>query len=565
MQCGVSPTAVVCHLEAMGDDWQWEKIEEIARHKRYSSGNDAFSGFKKMVLKASLEELDAHVDHAPLVWDFLVGFAGCKKMYRKLIIQVFNKLTESNVWVDVWKQQSELHEKMKTLHEDLQAALALQHEAIRKTVSPEALKSMALVRYDEQPEKIREAMEKERIVDEIKEEHGSNLNINNAFGDADNNVGLGLLQSFQEAVDSVCAINDPSAMRSGGRDALDKLRIACVQCAGSENYFNHEIAHAHQVFSFLLSYSSQHSDGTKGVAEVLNQLMASPSWAREFESSGILREALTKLPEHVQAAYGAQHEKLMNLISPAARTRAERGDIDAGVKGVASKMKSIRFTPADEEAAMIPPPPPPPPTQDWKEVKTPEGHTYYYNHKTQVSQWERPAEMGGPHVYGVGDEVEVWSNSLRKWGLGKVEKIEGEMVTAEFTLPDGNVAKKSLHVTHKDLRPAQKLGWSAEEQSAYRACFEKLEGGSTKPSLTVAMFLTSSGLSRQVLKQVWSVANSGGKSDLDFEDFANCCRLIAHCQAMGNDPLIIEADRPLRLMLRGTCLGARPPQLPHFA
>lgn len=39
--------------------------------------------------------------------------------------------------------------------------------------------------------------------------------------------------------------------------------------------------------------------------------------------------------------------------------------------------------------------PPPPPSQ-WQQLSTPEGHVYYYNILTGVSQWETPEELQPP-------------------------------------------------------------------------------------------------------------------------------------------------------------------------
>eukprot|EP00811_Abedinium_folium_P016075 NODE_2501_length_2201_cov_7.165381.p1 GENE.NODE_2501_length_2201_cov_7.165381~~NODE_2501_length_2201_cov_7.165381.p1 ORF type:complete len:555 (-),score=205.66 NODE_2501_length_2201_cov_7.165381:413-2077(-) len=547
----------------------WAEIEKLVRDERYMAGNSEFTTFKSKVLKATSEEIHAVAEYAPMMWDFLLGIAAKKPMYRRFLIQVFNRLTEVSSWVDAWTAQAHLHEKIKTLHEDLQAALAMQHEAIKQTISPSALKSMMLVRHDAQPEKVKQDMEKERMADEVRAESG-------ATGQAFESNAMGPLQAFQEAVDAVVAIDDSAKMMTGGRNALDLLRIGCIQCAGNEQFFVQEIGHAHQVFSFLISYVARHRDGTKGTAEVFNQLFASPSWSDAFESSRPLRDTLCELAEDVQAALGAQNTKIMNLITPAARARAERGDIDETCKAVNLKMQSIRFTPSAQEVAETAPAvaeaaaaaAAAPAATQWKEAKTAEGHIYYYNTVARSSQWERPAELGGPHMYIPGDPVEVWSNSLKQWGKGRVDKVTGDMVTASFSLPNGSSATKDLRVGHKDLRPAvaaEGTAFTTDEQNQYLAWFERIEGGPLKPAVPVANFLVRSGLSRAVLKQIWNVANPGVKKELDFEEFSKCCRLVAHCQAMGpSDPVLEEADRPLRLRLRSECLNQWPPRMPVF-
>ncbi|CAE8708467.1 unnamed protein product, partial [Polarella glacialis] len=374
-----------------------------------------------------------------------------------------------------------------------------------------------------------------------------------------------------EGIDAAVAIDDATKMESGGLAALNKLRIGCIRCAGQEELFQQDVSHAHEVFIFLLSFAKQHPDAVGGVAEVVNELMASPCWSSVFECAMPLKERLQELPEAVQAALGLQHAKVMSLIVPAAQKRATGGDMPESIKQVADRMKSIRIT---TMIAAPPPPPPPPPMDQWKEAKTPEGHSYYFNLRTRESAWERPAALGGPRVYSVGDEVEVWSNGMRAWGRGKVEKVEGSKVTAEFTLPGGGLAKKELPAQHKDLRPvavdSTSQGWSSEEKAQYQQWFLAIKGGSPDavPAIAVAHFLGKSGLRRQALKQVWSVANPGSKASLGFEEFARCCRLVAHVQAMGARPgdasLVEEADRPLRVKLRTECLAARPPFLPKF-
>eukprot|EP00971_Amphidinium_carterae_P315963 6280623-Amphidinium_carterae.1 len=129
-----------------GDAWpDWNKIADIVQRDNYMSGNAEFTKFKKMVMKVSDEEIDAESAHAPVMWEFLIGFAAQKSMYRKLIVQIFNRLTTVPSWVAAWEAQVELHEKLKSLHEELQAALGVQHEAIANSISVAAKASMAHV------------------------------------------------------------------------------------------------------------------------------------------------------------------------------------------------------------------------------------------------------------------------------------------------------------------------------------------------------------------------------------------------------------------------------------
>jgi len=451
-------------------------------------------------------------------------------------------------------------------------------EVLERSIAPAALKSMAQVSIHERPEEVRKDMERERMVDAIREEAASSPSkrASEAFDVAAEvgaeTVAEGVIEHCCESSMVIAGIVERED--SGGSDALNQLRIGCLMCAGSEDVFCSEMDHALNVFNFLLSFVKQYPDAVERVAEVMNQLMASPSWSAMLDFSP-LKERLRDLPEEIQAALGLQHEKVLGLISPEAQKRAKGGDVPEHLKSVAIKMQSIRPAVRERSAAMPPPPPPPPPKDEWKEAKTPEGHSYYYNLSTRDSTWERPIALGGPHVYTVGKEVEVWSNGMRVWGRGRVEKVDGGKVTAEFALPGRGVAKKELPVAHRDLRPvpssAHKL--TDEEKIAYQCWFDLLSAGSApgrKPGSVAAAFLTTSGLKRPALKQIWHVANPGSSPvELSIEEFGRCCRLIAHCQAFlrsgGADALLVtEADRPLRVRLREECLAMRPPALPKF-
>lgn len=591
---------------AMADDWpRWSQIEQLVAQGKYMSGNNEFNSFKKQVLKASVDEISAVSMHAPMMWDFLIGFAACKKMYRSLIIQVFNRLTQVPSWAAAWEAQPALKEKLQTLHEDLQAALGCQHPIFAKSINAAALKSMAQVSIHERPEEVRKDMERSRMVDAIREEAVTSpsrraaaaFDAHTAFdahapaeesqevhvaAEAERPHSAGASRPLSpydpsrallEGIDAVEAIDDCTKMDSGGMDALSLLRIGCLVCAGNEGIFCKEMDHALNVFNFLLSLVKQKPAAIEPVAEVMNQLMASPSWSAMFDFSP-LKERLRELPEEAQAALGLQHEKVLGLIVPQAQVRAHGGDIPENLKGLASKMMSIRPAARLPTAAAEPPPRPKPPKDEWKEAKTPEGHSYYYNLSTRESTWERPQALGGPRVYKVGQEVDVWSNGMRLWGRGRVEKVDGDKVLADFTLPGRGVAKKELPASHRDLRPAPPSApvLSSEERAAYQALFEPLPVGAsaeTRQGIAVAAFLGKSGLKRSALKQIWHVANPGSKSDLTIEEFGRCCRLVAHCQALlwlgGADAnLVMEADRPLRLRLREELLVLKPPAPPKF-
>merc|ERR1740122_700798 len=162
----------------------------------------------------------------------------------------------------------------------------------------------------------------------------------------------------------------------------------------------------------------------------------------------------------------------------------------------------------------------------------------------------------------------LWS---RRW-KGKVKQVDSGKVITEFTLPTGGMARKEMLAAHKDLRLAEARveteSWSDDELAMYRQCFEKVSGASdTKTVAPIVLFLSSSGLPQSTLKQVWAVANPRDKQKLGFEEFARCCRLVAHCQALAAGlgvRLVKEGGRPLRVKLRVECIFRRPPRLPTF-
>lgn len=561
----------------MGDAWpNWAKVEELVSKQQFASGASEFNALKKKVTKASLDEIASVSLQAPTVWAFLLGFAASKKMYKNQIIQIVSKLTQVPEWVAAWQSQPELHEKMKELHEDLQAAFGAQHDVLKSSITPKAMESV--VRVEDTPAEVQKAVERDRIVDEIKDSvvASSAASPSGAAEDAPFKVAeapaaegapVEEAEEKPEAPPELTALQDgidAALLPGGGACELGRLRIGVIQCAGREEFFQRESGHAHEVFAFLFGCARERPAEMHHVAEAMNQLMGSPSWSAVLEASPVLKEALQELPVEAQAALGLQHAKVMALISDRAREKATGGDVSEEVKCVAVTMERIRsIRPA--EKLPDPEPEPPKPTEEWKEAKTPEGHSYYFNLRTKESSWVRPAALGGPHVYKVGEEVEVWSNSQRVWGAGKVESVEGDKITASFTMPGGGVAKKELPASHKDLRPVGTSGLSDEEKVAYKELFDSVAGGAdAKSSKAVAALLRKSGLKDPQLAQLWSVVNPQNRPELNLREFSLGCRLVAHCQALGDAPVVVQADRDLRVKLRSECADKRPPVLPRF-
>jgi hypothetical protein len=105
-----------------------------------------------------------------------------------------------------------------------------------------------------------------------------------------------------------------------------------------------------------------------------------------------------------------------------------------------------------------------------------------------------------PSKYKVGDDIEVWSNSHKRWSRGKVDKIEGSKASVKYESPDGQIMMKQMPESHEHLRhtvsasgaPADnaqegtssgiyKAGdqveiWSNSQKTWCRGSIEKLQG-----------------------------------------------------------------------------------------
>jgi hypothetical protein len=69
-----------------------------------------------------------------------------------------------------------------------------------------------------------------------------------------------------------------------------------------------------------------------------------------------------------------------------------------------------------------------------------------------------PDENAANNTWKVGDEIEVWSNSRKLWGQGKIERVAArdgdQVVLARFTMPDGSICEKEMWATSAELRRA---------------------------------------------------------------------------------------------------------------
>ena len=194
------------------------------------------------------------------------------------------------------------------------------------------------------------------------------------------------------------------------------------------------------------------------------------------------------------------------------------------------------------------------------------------------------AKVAKGESWSVGDWIEVFSNSKASWCLGRITQVFPDKVRVVYQLPGSSGddwMEKELLFGSTDLRRAEapqaaveaKPQWSKTEEAAYREEFAKLlpfsTGKSTLDSDPLAEYLKTCGLPRKVLKQIW-IASVKSATQADFDDFACCCRLIAHCQiALANgDAATIEvmeqAGEQLRQLLREKFLDKSPSKMPEF-
>lgn len=468
---------------------KWPVFEEAIRSGDILSAYPELVYFKQQILKASVRDLDQVSKHATMMWDFLLRYASEKKANAdsdwSALIMIFNRLMLVPSWIDAWEKNPEFKgSRMKALHEDMQAALGAQNEVLLRSIPNTALKSVARVRPEWRPERILQSMRKECMIDAIQEEEDEEEAAASTHMDLTSPEAA--LADWKAGVKAVCNICSSSSAEVKAR-ALNKMRIACIRSAGhegQEEVFVQDIGSAVRIFSFLLDLAENRPGNLSGVAEVMNQLMASATWSVVFMHCSALKKKLGELPKKTQKALGQQSDQLMSLITADAKNQ----EVPQDIEGLAEKMSAIRTASVGGYSGGFEPPSAPANSmlqapsikkawwkpasmlqapaikKDlqapliskalWKAVKTSEGHTYYVNCETKESTWTRPDSLGGPIEYKVGDAVEVWSGSKKKWGKGKVTKVADEQVSAEFTFDGVATMSKQLPAQHKDLRKA---------------------------------------------------------------------------------------------------------------
>lgn len=122
----------------------WDRFVSYVARDDYMGANEDFIAFRKAVRAASVAEIEAQSAKAEIVWEFLIGFAQVKPLYRSWIQQVIEKLTQSPSWWEAYEGRSDLRARASTLHAKLQ-------ESLHENVTLERVQSNFLERVQSNP------------------------------------------------------------------------------------------------------------------------------------------------------------------------------------------------------------------------------------------------------------------------------------------------------------------------------------------------------------------------------------------------------------------------------
>lgn len=122
------PSVRAHHNEAIRDiEWpDWAALQCIVVMGGFMGANDEFAVFNRLVgtvVQVLPHELDAQGSHAHVAWEFLIGFAECKPLYRLQLATVFKCLQCSPVWRAVYGDMNALHLRVRSLPQELQLGL----------------------------------------------------------------------------------------------------------------------------------------------------------------------------------------------------------------------------------------------------------------------------------------------------------------------------------------------------------------------------------------------------------------------------------------------------------
>eukprot|EP00912_Choanoflagellata_sp_UC4_P002447 UC4_evm4s1546 len=162
------------------------------------------------------------------------------------------------------------------------------------------------------------------------------------------------------------------------------------------------------------------------------------------------REAMDKMRKDIEAnpilakdsafinATRPQHAK---PISSKSKSIVAAGAVEAAIR--ASALRKLEYQCGSVPARLF---------GDWIENTTPEGYIYYYNTKTQVSQWEKPQESKkAEEPVGL---IDVTSQDTSK------DESSNSRATLDITMVDSKTNIKSKNAGEKKLEVVESTGYS---------------------------------------------------------------------------------------------------------
>lgn len=234
----------------------WGKLATVVKEDRFMSATDEFLALKNMILKQDPADLVQQSDKAKVTWEFLVGFAEKKPLYRSHIKNVIQALAAVQSWRMAYAALPELHAKVSKLHSDLQAAWDFQGQ------SPEnEPKSSLMVPPPSAPESHKLA----RWPD---------------WATVESSVATGGFNSSGDLF---------STLSNAVKDASAQDLVA-------------ESLHAGLVWEFIIGFASANSKYIACITDVVETLMAAPAWRSVWATRGDLQLQALALHEDLQKA-----------------------------------------------------------------------------------------------------------------------------------------------------------------------------------------------------------------------------------------------------------------------
>eukprot|EP00439_Symbiodinium_sp_Y106_P044907 s1762_g5.t1 len=118
-------------------EWpSWEVLQEVVQKETFMAANEEFRVLRLAVLAADPVQLASQVAHAPMVWEFIAGFAAKKSHFRSQVVEVTSALRKERGWDEALEAaQPSLRSRINELPE---AAAAVRGQLSRADQSPAA-------------------------------------------------------------------------------------------------------------------------------------------------------------------------------------------------------------------------------------------------------------------------------------------------------------------------------------------------------------------------------------------------------------------------------------------